>query len=344
MRRREFIIISGGTLWIRAQSLWADHHVVSGEPLIVTTELGPKPSRYTDTVDFYVRNHYAIPPSPSSPSLRIEGEVDKPQQLTPEDLNPLKPREAGAVLECAGNTASSVGLVSDGLWTGWPLGDLLALAKPKPTAAYVHLFGRDGYRRSVPLERAAHDGILATQLNGRPLPGKHGAPWRVIFPGYYGMDSVKWLERIVVAQAPLPPEGNAYLELKKDSAGGVEAQSLPRIQVKSVITSLSDGAVVRRGNIEVRGLAWSGFGSVTSVQLSSDAGANWTDASLEAHGSSYDWTLWRASVNLQQVGPVELVCRAVDAADNAQPAERDPQRLDSYAYNVYNRVSCVVVP
>jgi hypothetical protein len=158
------------------------------------------------------------------------------------------------------------------------------------------------------------------------------------------MDSVKWLERIVVAQTPLPPEGNAYLELKKDTAGRIEARSLPRIQVKSVITSLEDRAVLRRGEVEVRGLAWSGFGRVSTVQLSGNGGASWINATLDTNRGVYDWALWRASIELQQVGPVELVCRAVDATGNTQPAQRDPRRVDFYAYNVYNRVQCVVIP
>lgn len=344
MQRRQFIILSCGALWVRAQNLWADHHLISGDPLIVTFDLGSLKARYTETEDFYVRNHRSIPENAPSVSLRIEGEVEKPQQLTPEDLGHLSQRETGAVLECAGDPVTAVGLVSDGLWAGWRLADVLALARPKPAGVYVHLLGRDGFSRSVPLKRALDDGMLVTRLNGRPLPRNHGAPWRAMFPGWYGMDSVKWLERIVVAQTPLAPEGNTYLELRKDIAGAAEARSLPRIQVKSVITNLADRAVLHRGRVEVRGLAWSGSARVSSVQLSADGGASWKDATLENTGSSYDWTLWRASVELQQVGPVELACRAVDDRGNTQPVQRDPQRVDLYAYNVYHRVRCVVIP
>ena len=344
MRRRDFFILSVAGLWIRARDLWADHHVISADPLIITTELGSLRSRYTESRDFYVRNHYPIPGTPSAASLQIEGEVEVAKQLTQDDLGRLAVREIGGVLECAGNPSTSNALVSDGLWTGWKLADVLALARPKASAAFAHLFGSDGYSRSVPFKRAVEDGMLVTQLNGHPLPRNHGAPWRILFPGWYGMDSVKWIEKIVAAQFPLPPQGNAYLELRSDSPAGREPKPLPRIQVKSVITSLADHAVIRRGKVEVRGLAWSGFAKISRVQLSGDAGASWTNAELESGASSYDWAMWHASIELQQVGPVELVCRAFDASGNEQPEHRDSQRVDSYAYNIYNRVRCVVVP
>ena len=106
-------------------------------------------------------------------------------------------------------------------------------------------FGRDGYKRSVPLERALADGILATHLNSRPLTLHHGAPWRAVLPGWYGMDSVKWLERIVVAAAALPPEGGTYQQSRQTSSGELDRQPLPRVQVKSVITDPQQGAVLQ---------------------------------------------------------------------------------------------------
>jgi len=344
MHRREFVMALGGALWVNARNLGADHHLVSDDPLIVTFDLASLTERYTETQDFYVRNHHAIPDNTSTAFFSVEGEVELPQKLTPDALSPLTQRKIGAVLECAGNPVSATGLVSDGLWTGWPLADVLSPARPKPAGEYVYFVGKDGYSRSVPIKRVLDSALLVTHLNGRPLPRRHGAPWRVLFPGWYGMDSVKWLERIVIAKTPLPPEGNAYLELRKDSAGAVEARPLPRIQVKSIITSPSDGAVVRRGKVDARGLAWSGSGRVSNVQLSANGGATWNDAALDYSGDDYDWTPWSASLRVEQVGPIEFVCRAVDAAGNTQPSQRDPQRLDLYSYNVYHRVRGVIIP
>ncbi|HEX5481959.1 MAG TPA: molybdopterin-dependent oxidoreductase, partial [Terriglobia bacterium] len=204
MRRREFILATGGTLLASATRLWADHHTVSAYPLVVEFDLGSLQGPYTRVEDFYIRNHYSAPESAPA-SLRIEGEVEHPRQLTPESLNSLRQREIGAVLECAGDPVKAVSLVSDGAWRGWSLGEVVSLVRPESGGKFLHLFGQDGFSRSVPMDRAMADGLLVTSLNGRPLFRNHGAPWRALFPGWYGMDSVKWLARIVVARNPLPP-------------------------------------------------------------------------------------------------------------------------------------------
>ena len=186
------------------------------------------------------------------------------------------------------------------------------------------------------------DGMLATHLNSRPLTLRHGAPWRALFPGWYGMDSVKWLERIVVASEPLPPEGGTYQRSRQTSSGEIDRQPLPRIQVKSVITDPQMGAVLRRGKAEIRGLAWTGEGKITSVQVSTDAGGTWLAATVDS-GADLEWVVWKVSVELTQPGAVEFVARAVDDRGHTQPAERDPSRLDGYTNNWYHRVRCVVV-
>jgi DMSO/TMAO reductase YedYZ molybdopterin-dependent catalytic subunit len=249
----------------------------------------------------------------------------------------------GAVLECAGNRTRLASLASDGVWLGRPLGDVLALAQPKPAGTFLHLFGQDGFVRSVPIERAMEEGFLVSRLNGHPLTRNHGAPWRALFPGWYGMDSVKWLQKLVVAQAPLPITDNTYLKITAQPEGGQQIEPLPRMQVKSVITAPADGAVVERGKVEVHGLAWSGFGKVSKVALSADDGASWQAATLDDAGSDHDWALWQIALPVDQHGPVNLVARATDVNGNTQPATRDPRRLDGYAYNVCHHVRCIVI-
>jgi sulfane dehydrogenase subunit SoxC len=156
------------------------------------------------------------------------------------------------------------------------------------------------------------------------------------------MDSVKWLERVVVAAAPLPPEGGTYQQSHQTGSGEVDRQPLPRVQVKSVIVDPQQGSVLRRGKAEIRGLAWTGAGKIESVDLSSDAGSNWQSAVL-GDGKDLEWVVWKASVELTQAGPVEFVARAKDSQGLMQPAERDPARLDGYTNNWYHRVRCVVV-
>ncbi|MGH9447578.1 MAG: molybdopterin-dependent oxidoreductase, partial [Terriglobia bacterium] len=299
--------------------------------------------RYTRIEDFYVRNHYDAPAVITPAPLRIEGEVEHPRSVSPDRLAALPQRKIGTVLECAGDPTQAVSLVSDGVWEGWALRDILASARPLPSGKYLHLSGRDGFSRSVPVGWAMEEGLLVTTLNGRPLTRNHGAPWRALFPGLYGMDSVKWLEKIVVASSPLPVVGYAYVEIKRGGFGIVEERPLPRVQVKSVITAPAEGAVLHRGQARVSGLAWSGSGKISSVNVSAGEEERPQPAALDRSASRYDWVLWSASFDLKRPGVVEFVAKATDSAGNTQPEERDPQRLDSYAYNVCDRVRCVVV-
>jgi DMSO/TMAO reductase YedYZ molybdopterin-dependent catalytic subunit len=343
MRRRQFVLSVAGAWLASTQGLHADHHVVSADPLVVVFDLGSLQGRYTRVEDFYIRNHYSTPENALPASLRIEGEVEKPQRVSLNQLSALPAQEIGAVLECAGDPVRAISLVSDGVWRGWRLGDVISLAHPRASGTYLHLFGQDGFSRSVPIDRAVSGGWLVTELNGRPLLPDHGAPWRALFPGWYGMDSVKWIERMVVATSRLPPIGNTYLKIKRDALGRLVAQALPPVQVKSVITTPANGAVVRRGKLVARGLAWSGGGKIKSVQLSADGGITWQSAALNESASRYDWALWTSPLDLNRTGVVELVAKATDVAGNAQPEKWPSDRVDLYAYNVCTRIRCVVI-
>ncbi len=341
MHRRHFMTLLSSGLLV-PQILKAEHHVISVDPLEVESDLRSLQGQYTSVEDFYVRNHFAMPAGVEAATLRIEGEVEKPREFAPSDLAMLRERKFGAVLECAGNRVGSTGLVSNGAWVGWSLKDVLMMARPTGAAAHLHLLGRDGYKRSIPVERALADGILATHMNSRPLTLRHGAPWRALLPGWYGMDSVKWLERIVVTTVPLPLEGGTYQQTRQTLSGELDRQLLPRVQVKSVIVDPQQGAALRRGRAEIRGLAWSGGGKMDSVEVSTDGGSTWRAATLDS-GTDLEWVVWKASLELTQPGAVELVARAKDAQGHVQPVERDPARLDGYTNNWYHRVRCVVV-
>ena len=342
MDRRKFMGLLGGAHLVSIERARADHKVISADPLEVVSILNSLEERYTPIADFYVRNHYRSPSVPAENTLTIEGEVEKPQRLALVDLSRVEKRGFGAVLECAGNPVSTAGLVSNGLWEGFALSDILAMARPSGSAAYLHLFGRDGYSRSVPLERAGQDALLVTSLNGQPLVRNLGAPWRILFPRWYGMDSVKWLERIVVATAPLPPKENSYLEMRNKGPGQIDVQPLPRLQVKSVIVEPAEGSVVERGRLRIRGLAWTGEGTISKVEASGDGGNQWRDAQAD-RAAGYEWVRWESFVQLDRRGPVELASRATDSGNHTQPDKKDPARLDGYTSNWYHRVKCVVV-
>lgn len=327
---------------LNASGLLAEHFVISTHPLEVESNLASFDGPYTAIEDFYVRNHHDTPPPSAPPMLRVEGEVAKRLRLAPGDLTHIKRLQLSAVLECAGNPVGTSALVSNGLWEGWSLWDVIELAHPSRPAMFVHLFGRDGYARSIPIERTRDGGMLATHLNGRRLQPDHGAPWRAFFPGWYGMDSVKWLERIVISASALPNADSEYVEMRPATPIGITRGPLPRIEVKSIITFPVERSAVHRGKVEIRGLAWSGADTIAKVELSSDGGTNWHDVEFSP-GNRYDWVLWRASVQLSQPGTVDLACRATDAQARTQPAQRDAERLDGYAQNWYHRVQVLVV-
>jgi sulfane dehydrogenase subunit SoxC len=342
MRRREFIALAGGIL-VASRRLHADSVVASENPRITQYNLESLPGEYTPADEFYVRNHHTVPKDLGSLALRIEGEVEKPETLAATDLASLQVRSLAAVMECAGNGNGPYQMAGNALWEGWPLEDVLKLAGARPDAAYLHLAGRDGFVRAVPRARALQDALLVTRMNGQPLLPDHGAPWRVVFPGYYGMDSVKWIEKITVSNSPLQPAPTDYLALQKGADGEVKARPLPGIQLKSAFIYPAVGAVLRTGRVDARGVAWSNGEKVMAVEVSPDGGKTWHVAKLDPPTSKYAWRFWQAQLELTERGLVELACKAIDTQGNTQPAGRPANRADGYADNQIERIRVLVM-
>ncbi|HUY15765.1 MAG TPA: molybdopterin-dependent oxidoreductase [Terriglobia bacterium] len=341
MHRRKFLTLAAGSLLLKTWQARADHHVVSVDPWFVEFDLKSLTGRDTSVADFYIRNHFAEPRVSGEKRLRIEGEVKNAQDVTESGLRQLSEHPLGAVLECAGNLVETDALVSNGIWEGWRLRDILALAGPTAKGLHVHLYGEDGYARSVPVDRVLDGGMLVTRLNGQPLTLVHGAPWRAFFPGWYGMDSIKWLNRLVLSASPLPDNMKDYIEVLKRTSGQTIRRPLPPVQVKSLITSPAGGSVLPRGPARIHGLAWSGGAKITGVEVNDSITNRWIPASLSL-GGRYEWALWGATLDLTRPGAVELACRARDASGSTQPERRDPRRVDYYAANWYHRIQCIV--
>jgi hypothetical protein len=155
------------------------------------------------------------------------------------------------------------------------------------------------------------------------------------------MDSVKWIEKIVVA-TKAPRDSSYSYHLIKRGASGVRTEPLPRIQVKSIITSPRSGASLPAGTIEVSGLAWSGNGGIESVELSANGGAEWQAVPFEKR-PQHEWVSWKKNVDARGHGAMELVARARDAGGFFQPQDPDPTRVDRYANNWLHRVRIAVV-
>lgn len=325
-----------------SRRVYADSAVASQNPLVRQYNLESLQGEYSPADEFYVRNHNAVPKDLGSLALRIEGEVAKPQALAAADLARLPVRSLAAVMECAGNGTGPYQLAGNALWEGWPLEEVLKLAGTRPEAAFLHLQGRDGFVRSVPRARALEDALLATRMNQEALLPDHGGPWRVVFPGYYGMDSVKWVERITVSNSPLEPTSKDYLAMRKGSNGAVQTLPLPAIQMKSAFIYPAVGAVLRTGRLDARGVVWSGGERVMAVEVSPDAGKTWHVAKLGEAASKYAWRVWQAQLELAERGMIELQCKAIDARGNQQPADRPPDRADGYANNQIERIRVIV--
>src|SRR5207302_5555338 len=238
-------------------------------------------------------------------------------------------------MECAGNGRARLEphvvsqpwiaeAVGTGEWGGLDLGPLLEEAGVRDGAVEV-LFtaldrGIDGgveqaYERSLSLEEAlTGDSLLAYELNGEPLPPQHGAPLRLVVPGWYGMTSVKWLERITVLDRPFDgyQQAHAY-RLRRDEDDEGEPLTRMRPRALMVPPGVPDFLTRRRflapGPSRLEGRAWSGLGQVVAVEVSVDGGAGWAPAALEPPTGRWAWSRWMRTCD-PPPGEPELACRA----------------------------------
>jgi DMSO/TMAO reductase YedYZ molybdopterin-dependent catalytic subunit len=308
----------------------------------------------------YLRTNFGVPEAAAvGAHLEIAGAVARPRRLPWDALRALPQRTVTATMECAGNDRVALrplpegepwqgGAVSTVAWTGVPLADLLADAGVAADAVEVLATGADAGRRadadgdapvafarSLPrAEALAPDTLVALAMNGEPLPPAHGAPARLVVPGWYGMASVKWLVRLEVLTRPY----DGYFQRRRyvyDDAAGV--RPVTRMRVKSAIVAPADGARVGRGLVTVWGWAWSGDGPVTEVAVAAAGGGAWTPARLAPTGSPHAWTRWEAELRLDAPGRHVLRSRARDASGAVQP-EVPPWNRLGYGNNAVRPV------
>jgi sulfite oxidase len=304
----------------------------------------------TATDAFYVRGHAAVPEiDPEAWRLRVHGLVERELDLSSVTLREALPaRDVTATLQCAGNRRAGLiairdipdaepwgpGATGTATWTGVALADVLELAGPLRGAAHVGFSGADlcpeaspaeCFGGSIPFEKACRpEVLLAWAMNGEPLPHVHGAPLRVVVPGYIGARSVKWLERIEVRSRPWQGyfQEVAYRLLPEDGVPGPGAGiSLGLVALNSDVLSPRDGETVAAGPVEVRGYAFAGGErSVARVDVSLDGGASWSQAELLDDLGRWAWRHWRITLNLTP-GEHEIVVRAWDSSAATQPED-----------------------
>jgi DMSO/TMAO reductase YedYZ molybdopterin-dependent catalytic subunit len=329
------------------------------EPQNVVSPLGAVSGRLTPAQFFFVRNHFAEPElSLRDWSLTIEGKVARRITLSFSDLLESPQTKIEAVLECAGNPASG-SAVSNGVWEGVSLPWLLDRAGPQPGVTHALLEGADSgallsgsavmpYSRLVPLRKCSdRASLVAIKLNGSFLPRRNGFPARALLQGWYAMDSVKWLRRIVVLRPEDSPAAihasgmqRLYTRLLRSPGGARAAERVSEILVKSSIAFPADGARLFAGNQLVRGFAWTGSGVVRAVEVTVDGGRGWSAAKMEAP-HPLTWAGWRFEWKAAP-GEYVLRSRAIDDHGRRQPLERDPSREDDYELNWCAPVRCSV--
>jgi DMSO/TMAO reductase YedYZ molybdopterin-dependent catalytic subunit len=298
--------------------------VVRSEPLCAESSLELQEDGLTPISAFYIRNNFPIP----TPATRftVGGAVNRPLSLAAEDFRRLPRRQLTATLECAGNGRAfmnppvpgepwRLGAVSTAAWEGVPLSVVLGQAEAGTDAVEVIFRGADGFVRSLPIEDAlGPDVLIVDTMNDEPLTAAHGAPFRLLVAGWYGMAAVKWLAGIEVSRSPF----RGHFQVERYVIGD---RPLRTMHVRSLILEPADGATVPPAPQVVRGVAWTGSGHVTLVEFSDDGGATWYGATLLATPKPYTWCQWEASWSPARPGPATLLARASDSSGAQQPLQ-----------------------
>lgn len=332
------------------------------------------------------------PVHPDDWRLTIAGGVERPLEISFEELRSMPSRTVRAVTECAGNDADffsylagkrpkpswfddrgfeaiakqlaekgqsgdksraldvdipSSGYLSAGEFTGTPLREVLERAGIKPGSVSVRLEGFDrgrpdpliqylsagrtdieivdpgviNYDKALPLEKALDpDTIIAWAHNGEYLLHVHGAPARLVVPGWSGNWWVKWLDKIEVLDRMPACYYQTHYFVLADSPESPKREMCTALGVKSVITDpQDDDSPLAAGSRVIRGLAWSGMGAITRVEVSTDGGETWQDAAIEAPREKWLWVRWQHPWEAVKPGRYVLKARATDEAGRTQP-------------------------
>jgi len=305
-----------------------------GDGLNFSTPLDQIGGSVVPTPLFFVRCNY--PPASLAPSdwqMRVDGCVRRPLTVRLADLQELPARTQEMWLECAGNGRSRFQppaegnqwgdfAVSNAVFTGVPLSAVLERVEVESEAIEVVATGADSpeFQRGLPLEVAMQpDVLLAWQMNGEPIPGPNGGPVRLVVPNWAGIASVKWPARLELVDKPFGGYYNAQRYIFVDSQGRT-LRTVRELPVKSIIAWPDEGAMLPRQAHTLFGFAWSGFGAIERVEVSTDGCATWTDARLLRSGP-LAWTRWELDWTPGSSGKVLIAARATDSASNVQPAQ-----------------------
>ena len=311
-------------------------------------------SFYTPNDDFYIIQHYNQPQVADADfRLRISGLINNPFELSLADLKSRQKFEIDAGFECGGNSPRLFqGLIGNARWGGVRLVDLLEEAGLQRDGVEVVFYGADkgmektrsdldmeveqSFGRSMHIDDALNpDIILAYEMNGEPLPLYHGAPLRVVVPGWYGVANVKWLDQMHIQDSRYMGRfmGRDYVTLSKRNIGGEERwedRSVTRIQLKSSIIR-----VTRNGrDHNITGFVLNDGTPLRSVEVKIDNGP-WQQAEIDPASSKYSWKLFNYTWRGASSGEHTIVSRVTDVTGQVQATAdqmpEKPTRWENYA-------------
>jgi sulfane dehydrogenase subunit SoxC len=315
----------------------------------------------------YLLIHYDIPAvEPDAFRLEVSGAVERPLELSLDDLRARERVALPVTFECAGNGRALLAprpvsqpwlteAVGTAEWAGTPLRPLLDEAGVRAEAVEALFTGLDrgveggvkqAYERSLSLADTEH-ALLAYEMNGAPLPPQHGFPLRLIVPGWYGMTNVKWLARVTLLEAPFQGYQQSVGYRLYDAAG-VPGEPVSRMRPRSLMVPpgvpdfLTRERLLEPGPVTLHGRAWSGHGEIERVEVSTDGGARFAPAQLEEPLGEAAWRGWRFTWDAP-AGEHVLTSRAADTAGNSQPLE-PAWNLKGYANNAVERIPVRVGP
>lgn len=319
-------------------------------------------SPVTPLESLYVRSNFPEPHlDPQAWRLEVGGAVDTPRTWSLAELQALgSPLERTVTLECAGNGRSfieppvvgtpwTLGATGTAVFTGVPLARVLARSGTGDGVVEWCFTGADRgeagawgtvpFQRSLPADAVTPgpDGpLLAWALNGRPLTVRHGAPVRLVVPGWYAVASVKWLTRIEALTEPFRGrfQTDRYLYVRDGEVLG----PVTRMKVRALVLDPAEGDPVPEGDsLAASGIAWSGSGPITEVAVSVDGGTTWTPAEVDAPGERWTAQRWRWTGPAPEGPTPSVVARATDASGAVQPLETWNNDL-GYGNNEVHRV------
>jgi DMSO/TMAO reductase YedYZ molybdopterin-dependent catalytic subunit len=305
------------------------------------------------TERFFMRSNGPVPViDPQKWTLTVGGHIERPLTLSLADLQSMPQRTLTAFLECAGNGRTRFNPVPEGtpwrndacgtaVWEGVLLADVLAQAGVRSGAVDLVAQGGDfpEMQRGLPLSVARDpDTLLVLRMNGEPLTVAHGAPVRLLTPGWAGISSTKWLVELTVLDRAFAGFWNAdnYVYWAED---GTALRPVEEMGVKSVIASPQAGERQTAGEATVAGYAWSGYGEIATVEVSADGGETWQAANLERAGRRA-WVRFTLPWNATP-GVHTLLARATDERRLRQPVQA-AWNLKGYGQNGIHAISVTV--